>query len=68
MRSQDIDTRFLTLQEAQYLANAWQLFVLDDERYKLMHAFNHTPAEFDFNRVVELMDSVPSLPDDCTTQ
>lgn len=68
MRSEEVDTRFLSVQEAQYLVNAWQLFVLDDDRYKLMQDFNHNPGDFEFDKVVQLMDSVPSLPDECNTQ
>lgn len=49
MRGQILD-QHMTIVEGQYLINFWQLYLLDDDRYKLVRLFNHQPGKFDFNR------------------
>ena len=49
----DVDTSVITTQEAQLLANLWQIYLLDDDKYKLLETFNHEPTKFDYNLVLK---------------
>jgi len=57
----DVDTQFLSTQKAQFLANLWQIFLLDENKYQLMQNFNQKSAQFDFNSVLKEVSSLPSL-------
>lgn len=56
----NIETLVMSTQEAQYLTNMWQLFLLDDDKYKLMEIFNYKPQQFDFQRVVDVVKQAAS--------
>ena len=53
-----MDTSRLKVQEAQLLANLWQWFLLDDDKYTWVERFNHQPAQFDFNALLHQLDGV----------
>jgi hypothetical protein len=55
----EVDTNVLTTQAAQFLANLWQLYHLDDTKYKKMQTFNHEPSKFDYNDLLKDLDSLP---------
>lgn len=52
----EINSEVMKVQDAQYLMNLWQVFHLDDEKYKLMETFNHSPSQFNFQT---LLDELP---------
>ena len=43
-----------TTVEAQFLANQVQLYYAsrDQERYSLVHQFNHSPKDFDYSKII----------------
>ncbi len=55
----EVDTNLMTTQEAQYLANMWQLYLLDDSKYRLMQHFNLSPQTFNYADVVSDMAKLP---------
>lgn len=57
----EIDPKMIKISEAQYLVNLWQLYMLDESRYQKVKQFNHDPKSFDFNQVIEDVQTVPSL-------
>lgn len=58
----DVNTDVITTQEAQYLANMWQLYLLDEQKYKLMEQFNLSPETFNYGEVVNDMGKLPESP------
>ena len=42
-----IDAASLPITDSRWLLQALQLYLLDDERFKIMHRFNHQPSEFE---------------------
>ena len=57
MRGQ-VDTAVLRPTDAAFLANQTTIWYFDDARFELVKQFNHRPAEFSFDRVVEKMQSL----------
>jgi hypothetical protein len=55
----DVDIEVISTQEAQYLANMWQLYLLDDSKYKYMEQFNYHPSSFNYAEVVNDMGKLP---------
>jgi len=54
------DSTLLKSSEAQFLVNVWQWFLLEDRKFKLMEEFNRRPENFNFERVVQEIDTLPS--------
>ncbi len=54
----DLAPSLLTSKEAQFLAYAWQLFLLDDQKYRLMYQFNHEPRQFKYDDVLKNIDTL----------
>jgi len=38
--------------DAQYLVNQLQIYYLADNKYQLVKTFNHDPARFDYNSLI----------------
>jgi hypothetical protein len=57
----DITSNVITTQEAQYLVNMWQLFHLDEEKYAQMEIFNHNPSQFDWDKFMQVVDTIPTF-------
>ena len=47
------DVNGVTTTEAQYLANQLQIFYLGDDKYRIVKDFNHNPASFNFDDVLQ---------------
>ncbi len=54
MRGQ-VDLAMLSPTDAAFLANQATIWYFDEARYELVRQFNHRPAEFNFDRVVQQM-------------
>eukprot|EP00163_Fabomonas_tropica_P029883 TRINITY_DN6579_c0_g1_i2.p1 TRINITY_DN6579_c0_g1~~TRINITY_DN6579_c0_g1_i2.p1 ORF type:complete len:279 (-),score=44.14 TRINITY_DN6579_c0_g1_i2:105-941(-) len=48
----------LTVLDAQMIANQIQIFYLAQDKYNLVHKFNHDPSNFDYAELVKSMDTV----------
>jgi len=59
----EVDTRFLNTIDATHMINIWQLFLLDDAKYRLMQHFNNQPTTFNFDDVFKAMQTLPNMPD-----
>lgn len=55
----DVETEILDSTEAQFLANIWQWYLLNDQKYRFVQTFNHHPQDFQFEKILEELDNIP---------
>jgi len=48
----EVDLARLSTTDAQYLVNQLQIYYLADNKYQLVKTFNHDPARFDYNSLI----------------
>ncbi len=54
----DVDTTVFSTQKAQFIANMWQLYHLDDKKYSLVQKFNHQPDQFNYKDLLDDLDKL----------
>jgi ATP synthase F1 complex assembly factor 1 len=59
LMSGEVDTKMISVIDAQYLANQVQLYYITEEngRCSLLRAFNHSQEEFDYTKLFEHLQS-----------
>jgi ATP synthase F1 complex assembly factor 1 len=61
----DVDSKILSPKDAQYLVNILQSYYLTTpEKLKLVHTFNKDPKNFDFQKLLEDLDNLPTAADE----